>query len=1070
LRFQSVARRGLYLAATLFALLGLAPAALAQSITSSSVNPTTYTAQGQTLTFTFHFHSTTVLNSLTITANNSSGSTDAVNCPAATGFQPVDIDCTSIHTVTGSEAQPGAFSVDSPTYAAVTAGNQNDGGNGPQARANFVGAAAPTTTTVTSSPNPSNFGQTVTFTATVTGANPTGTVTFTANGATIATVALVGSSASFSTTTLPVGANQPITATYGGDSSNLTSTGSTAQTVSKASPTLSVSSSPNPSTIGQNVTFTATISGGSNPTGTVTFLDSGAPIGSGTLSGGVATFTINSLAPGSHTITASYPGDANNNSAAASAITQNVNRANTTLSVSSSLNPSTVGQSVTFTATVSGGSNPTGTVSFSDNGAPIGSGTVAAGVATFTTNSLPVGAGQTITASYTGDTNNSASSGATPQTVNKAAATVTVTSSLNPSTIGQSVTFTATVAGSNPTGTVTFSDNGAPIGSGAISGGQATFTTNALPAGAGQTITAAYPGDANNNPGTGTVLQNVNKATNVVAVTSSVNPSMFGQSVTFTATVTGSSPTGTVTFSDNGAPIGSGTISGGTATFTTSALPVGASQTIAAAYPGDAGNQGGTGTMSQTVLKASTSVSLIASSTAVQFNQPVTLTASVVGKSPTGTVTFKDGGTVLGTVALNGAGQALLTLSALAVGSHSIIASYGGDANNAASASSALALSVNRPNPADDPDVRGLVTAQITSETRFAQTQVDNVVQRLEALHDDTPFFSNNLGFGALPPQPPQGYSQLVDPTDPLKREPAFVAIDKASRNGAGAPKMETPPFAIWTAGTVDFGSTSVTGTTQSPDNHYTTAGITAGLDYRFTPDIKAGFAFGFGDDHTDIGSNGTTSKATNISGTAYASYHALGSIFLDGLVGYGSASFHSNRAVSETGGFETGQRPGSEIYGALVLTSEQKWDAFRFAPYTRLQFIDATLDAFTEQGDPVWALSYASANMHEISGVVGMRVSYDFDMGWGLLSPTLRAEYSRAFDTNLTQSLAYANTPNVDYAFGLAGLGQNTVSGNVGLQARYANGVTAALEYEFSSSGSFEQSQGLRGSLKVPF
>jgi large repetitive protein len=134
------------------------------------------------------------------------------------------------------------------------------------------------------------------------------------------------------------------------------------------------------------------------------------------------------------------------------------------------------------------------------------------------------------------------------------------------------------------------------------------------------------------------------------------------------------------------------------------------------------------------------------------------------------------------------------------------------------------------------------------------------------------------------------------------------------------------------------------------------------------------------------------------------------------------------------------------------------------------LQFIDATLDAFTEQGDPVWALSYASANMHEISGVVGMRVSYDFDMGWGLLSPTLRAEYSRAFDTNLTQSLAYANTPNVDYAFGLAGIGQNTVSGNVGLQARYANGVTAALEYEFSSSGSFEQSQGLRGSLKVPF
>jgi uncharacterized protein YhjY with autotransporter beta-barrel domain len=979
-RFPSIARRGLYLAAALFALLGLAPPALAQAIDSSSVNPTTYTAANQTLTFTFHFHSTSILTSLTITVNNSSGSNDAVNCPAATGFQPVDIDCTSTHTVLASEVAPGAFSLDVPHYAAHTADNQDDSGDGPQVRANFVGALAPTTTSVNTSGSPSNFGQSVTFTANVTGTgNPGGTVTFSDNGSTIGSGTLVGGFASFTTSTLPVGSNQIIKASYGGDPSNNSSSGTVSQDVNKASPTLSVSSSGSNSTVGQSVTFTATVSGGSNPTGTVTFLDGGSPIGTGTVSGGAATFTTNSLAVGSHAITASYGGDTNNNGANASGITQNVNKATPSISVSSSSITSTVGQSVTFTATVGSGSNPTGNVTFLDGGAPIGTGPVNGGVATFTTNSLTAGP-HTITASYGGDANNAGvtSSGIT-QIVNKATATVNVASSANPSTFGQSVTFTATVLGSSPTGTVTFTNNGAPLGSGTISGGQATFTTSSLPVGAGQLITATYGGDANNQAGAN-------------------------------------------------------------------------------------------GSVTQTVLKASTSVSLVASSSSVAYNTPVTLTASVVGKSPTGTVTFKDGGTVLGRVALNGAGQAILSLSTLAIGSHSIIASYNGDGNNTASASSALAVSVNRPNPADDPDVRGLVTAQITSETRFAQTQVDNVVQRLETLHDDTPFFSNNLGFGALPPQPPQGYSQLVDPTDPLKREPAFVAIDKASRNGAGAPRMETPPFAIWTAGTVDFGSTSVTGTAQAPDNHYTTSGVTAGLDYRFTPDIKAGFAFGFGDDHTNIGSNGTTSKATNISGTGYASYHALGSIFLDGLVGYGSASFHSNRAVSETGGFETGQRPGSEIFGALVLTSEQKWDAFRFAPYTRLQFIDATLDAFTEQGDPVWALAYASANMHEISGVVGMRVSYDFDMGWGLLSPTLRAEYSRAFDSNLTQSLAYANTPNVDYAFGLAGIGQNTVSGNVGLQARYANGVTAGLEYQFSSSGSFEQSQGLRGSLKVPF
>jgi len=85
-------------------------------------------------------------------------------------------------------------------------------------------------------------------------------------------------------------------------------------------------------------------------------------------------------------------------------------------------------------------------------------------------------------------------------------------------------------------------------------------------------------------------------------------------------------------------------------------------------------------------------------------------------------------------------------------------------------------------------------------------------------------------------------------------------------------------------------------------------------------------------------------------------------------------------------------------------------------------------------------------------------------------VTPTLRAEYSRAFDTNLTQALTYADTPSVDYAFALAGLGQNTVSGTLGLQARYANGVMAGIEYQFSTAGSFQQSQGLRGSLKAPF
>jgi hypothetical protein len=147
-----------------------------------------------------------------------------------------------------------------------------------------------------------------------------------------------------------------------------------------------------------------------------------------------------------------------------------------------------------------------------------------------------------------------------------------VVSSTNPSTFGQSVTFTATVTGLivTPTGTVTFKDGATTLGIGSLNGsGQATFSTGALSAG-DHSITAVYGGDLLYNPSTSSVLtQTVNQASSTTSVSSSANPSSFGQSVTFTATVTGSGATGTVTFKDGATTLGTGTLSSGTATFAT---------------------------------------------------------------------------------------------------------------------------------------------------------------------------------------------------------------------------------------------------------------------------------------------------------------------------------------------------------------------------------------------------------------------------------------------------------------------------------------------------------------------
>ena len=135
------------------------------------------------------------------------------------------------------------------------------------------------------------------------------------------------------------------------------------------------------------------------------------------------------------------------------------------------------------------------------------------------------------------------------------------------------MTFTATVTvtapgSGTPSGTVTFKDGATTLGTGTLSGGVATFATSTLAIGA-HTITAVYGGDTNFAGSTSSgVTQTVNKGATTTAVNATPNPSVFGASVTFTATVTvtapaSGTPSGTVTFKDGATTLGTGTLSGG---------------------------------------------------------------------------------------------------------------------------------------------------------------------------------------------------------------------------------------------------------------------------------------------------------------------------------------------------------------------------------------------------------------------------------------------------------------------------------------------------------------------------
>ena len=601
-----------------------------------------------------------------------------------------------------------------------------------------------TTTVVTSSASPSVFGQGVTFTATVTptsgSGTPTGTVQFTIDGSNFgAPVSLTGGVATSTTTTILSVGNHTIQANYSGDSSFGVSNGTLTQAVGKASTSTVVSSSLNPSVFGQSILFTATVSvqspgstAAAKPTGTVTFFDGSTSIGQGTLSttSGVttATATVSSLAAATHTITASYNGDVNFASSSRT-LTQTVGKATTSTLLSSSANPSISGQSVTFTATIGvvppGAGTPTGTVQFTiDNGSPVTANVTTAGgvtTATFTPSTLSVGT-HTITATYSGVANFALSTATLTQTVSTKPATSTVvSSSINPSVFGQGVTFTATVSPSGgsgtPTGTVQFVIDGTALGSPvSLTGGVATSTAISTLSLASHNIQATYSGDSTFAGGIGTLTQTVGKASTSTVLTSSSSPSVYGQNVTFTATVGvtapgAGTPTGSVQFAIDGTSTGSPvnvSNTGGniTAAFSTSSLTAG-THTVTASYSGDINFTSSTATtFTQTIGKASTSTVVSSSANPSVSGQSMTFTANLSvtapgAGTPTGTIQFVVDGSPSSPVSVNTAGSvttASFSTASLTVGTHTVVASYTGDGNFNSSASTTLTQTVAKAN------------------------------------------------------------------------------------------------------------------------------------------------------------------------------------------------------------------------------------------------------------------------------------------------------------------------------------------------------------------------------------
>lgn len=364
-------------------------------------------------------------------------------------------------------------------------------------------------------------------------------------------------------------------------------------------------------------------------------------------------------------------------------------------------NPAPGQSNVTLTATLTGNCNiPTGLITFMDGATVLGTAMLNGGaVASFSTSFLFVGT-HFLTASYPGDFNfHGSTSDAVTEVITGPPTKTVLSVSPNPALPLQLITMSATVSSAYtvPAGTITFMAEGKALAPPltASANGSASATISTLGAGT-YSITAVYSGSTEYASSTSNaVLEVVNGAPTTTTLTSSLDPSSYGQSVTFTAAVaapqSATTPTGTVTFMDGATALGSAPLSASqVAQFSTAGLAVG-NHSITAVYNGSTNDAKSTSNvLTQVVGLDATHVLVTATPQQAYAGQTVTLTVvavSAYGMVPS-PVVLTEGGSTLGTLLPDASGGATLALNSLTAGLHTIVATYAGDVHHAGSSAS----------------------------------------------------------------------------------------------------------------------------------------------------------------------------------------------------------------------------------------------------------------------------------------------------------------------------------------------------------------------------------------------
>lgn len=300
-----------------------------------------------------------------------------------------------------------------------------------------------------------------------------------------------------------------------------------------------------------------------------------------------------------------------------------------------------------------------------------------------------------------------------------------------------------------------------------------------------------------------------------------------------------------------------------------------------------------------------------------------------------------------------------------------------------------------------------------------------------------------------------------------MAQNPAFAAMAKATGGVTKAPRMieGDTPWGMFLYGSALFARQSAT--SNSPESKFNAAGFTAGVDYRFTPDLVVGVLGGYTRTNADLDTIGSTSKINTWMLGAYGTYYRQ-NWFVNGAFVYGRNSYDNNRIALGTANTSSPKGDQYAVQGTVGV--DLRYGGWTVTPELGAQYTMVRVDAFTETGGA--ALSVDGDKADSFRSSLGARFRHDWRTDFGIVTPELRASWQHEFldkERDIRASFVDQALPGT-FATTAAGSGTDFGVVGAGLTANVATRLQMMLGYDFKFGGHDFQAHQLSGRLRYVF